>query len=206
MAEREPLGRRGCFKAGKGSRGGGAEIGAYHCGGGTFKADDSPCRSGEGNSDSGTGRLGEQGGDKTDQNHAEPTAFQSAAIAQIGAEACGQPLKCLFEQIQPQKKQAKASQCIAQAFGAYIAGQEANQYAESQYGERQRIDFEAKAQQADQPCRDSGAEIGAKDHANGLAQVEHPGVDKAKCGNSDGAGGLHQSGDQNANPYTAPGC
>ena len=99
-----------------------------------------------------------------------------------GAEATGEAAKGLLEQIQPQKEQAKARQCLPQGSPAAAGPGDAQDHAHREDGQRQGTDLEAAAHHGHQPAGYGGAHIGAENHGNGLGESQHTGIDEADGG------------------------
>lgn len=106
-----------------------------------------------------------------------------AALDGIGRDHV---FKGVFHEIYADEKQAEPGNRFAHRAEMALVAQHPHKHADADQGQGEGLDIEFKPHKRDQPAGHRGADIGAVDHAQRLAQRQHARVDEADHRHRDG--------------------
>ena len=162
-------------------------IGTNNCRCREINPDDRLARRRQNNCHGRAGRLGQNGCDEADPNKNKQSGETLDIAKRGGPKRGGNAGEGVLEYGQSQEEEAEADEGVSETPNALSQRQQTQRNADSEDGQRECLDFEAKADKANKPAGHRRSDIGAKYHAQRLAKREYARVDEAYRRNGDRA-------------------
>jgi hypothetical protein len=185
-------------------RGGGADLGADdHRGRGRQRNHAAGC-GGERDRERGAGRLHQDGQHRA--HRGEQQRAQHAIGGQpLQIEGVAEIVEAVLEGVEAEEEDPEADERLAQR-RAPAAAADPQAHAHRHGRHAQHLQVQVEADKGHDPRGERGADVGTEHDADGLTEVEQPGVDEADRGEHHRARRLHQGGDQHARADPARGA
>ena len=184
-------------EGGENRRDGGADVGADDAGGRLRQRQHAGLGEGQHDGEGGAGRLHQHRQHCTGQDECQRR--QHAVAAEPGQiETLAAVRERLLHEADADEQHAESGQYLTDRWAPALTTAELQCHADADQRQRGRLDLDLQSNQGHQPAGHRGADVGAEQDPQGLAEGQQPGIDETDRGDRDRRRRLHQGGHQDS--------